>query len=126
MSNQSRYFQISKFLLVGITTALIYFSALWVALNIFSFPEWICISIGFLLSTTFQFLANKFFTFENSPNFYLAQVAKYFVVLTINYLLTMITVGFFSKSVGPYMSVCFALVLTTSVGFLLSRFWVFR
>lgn len=124
----SSLYSLSKFGLVGFSTAAIYFVLMWFLDSALRLPYKVGISIAYVISTIFHFLANRHFTFSASEGHKSSQLLRYLVLWIVNYLITMIVVSFCVETINlsPYIGVCLALLLTTTTGFILSRNWVFK
>ena len=117
-----------KFGLVGGLTAAIFFLVMWIALNLFFVGNLYAVSAGYFISTLFHYLANKHITFVDKSGYGISEVLRYAVVWFVNYCLTLGIVGFCNEVFGtnPYIAVLLSLFLTTSMSFLLLRYWVFN
>ena len=116
-----------KFGLVGATTAAIYFLVLAFHLEIIRANYNIAVSIAYAVSVIFQFLANKYFTFESKTKNIAHQFSKFLVLLIVNYLLTILVVRYIVETVGysPYIGVIASIPLIVVTGFLLSKYWIY-
>ena len=119
---------LSRFGLVGMTTAAIYFFLLWIGDEIFSIPYVLSISLAYSVSTVFNFLASRHFTFSILNRGADGQIVRYLILWAINYLITILVVRLcvHGRNLSLYTGVSIALVFTTAVGYILSRFWVFK
>ena len=124
----SHLFTFIKFGTVGAITAAIYFLLMWIFFSGFEMGYIGAISIAYLVSTAFHFLANRYFTFGASEDRYGYQLIRYLVMWVLNYLLTItvVSVCFEQFELSPYIGVCVAVVLTMFVGYVLSHYWVFK
>lgn len=123
-----KYTELILFLTVGLLTALIYFvlfTLLWKYLNL---DYKISVSIAYMSSVIFQFLMNRNITFKSYDKKIAHQIYKFIILLLINYVLTLIiVVSLVNKLLlSPYLAIILSLGITTSIGFILSRLWVFR
>jgi putative flippase GtrA len=124
----SYFFSVTKYGIIGATTAAIYFLVMWVADSILGFKYIAAVSIAYIISTTFHFFANKHFTFSALNERQVHQLIRYIVMCSCNYLITIIVVGvcvnrFF---LSPYIGVSVSVVFTMLTGYVLSRYWVFK
>ena len=121
------YRQISYFAIVGGISAGIYFLALAVLLEYFSFGNRIAVSVAFVISTCFNFFANRNFTFKQRHSCVVNHTKKYLIMLLVSYAFTMLIVEFgvsvFNQS--AYISSVAAIVLSAFLRFTLSKLWVF-
>ena len=125
---QSNFFIFFKFGLTGATTAAIYFLVMLAVESLLGFDYKISVSVAYLLSTLFQFILNRRFTFGTVEGQLSSQAIRYLVMLGINYLLTIVTVVICVERfrLSPYAGVWIALVLTIPTGYFLSRYWIFK
>lgn len=117
-----------KFGLVGAATAAIYFLVLAFYLEVLGANYNLAVSIAYIVSVVFQFITNKYFTFKSETTSVLPQLLKYLVLLTINYLLTILVVRFVVEKLGltAYHGVLASIPLIMVVGYLLSKHWIFK
>lgn len=115
------------FLLVGGLTAVIYYGLLALFLENAHLEYHVAVTCGYLTAISFQFLANRIVTFDASHIAAVPQAMKFLATAGINYVVTLavVTAGVELLGVSPYWSVLLALSITTPLGFLLSRKWVF-
>lgn len=127
MSN-SHYLAFAKFGLVGSITAVIYFLVMWLIEAVLGASYAGAVSLAYLLSTIFQFAANRHFTFAAAHGSSEGQILRYMCMWLINYLITILIVSICVEKLqlSPYVGVCIAVVLTMSVGYFLARYWVFK
>lgn len=116
------------YLVVGGFTALIYFGFLALSVEVFALDYRFGVSIAYVLAVSFHFLANRKFTFRIVDDRVIHQWVRYLGVLMINYLIMLGIVSFFVGRLGvsTYFSAAISIVVTVSVGYLASKFWVFR
>jgi len=119
---------ILKFGIVGFVTAVIYFVIMWFGESVMALNYLLAISIAYIFSTTFHFFANRHFTFKAGDEEKFTQLIKYLILWIINYALTMLIVIICVERVhlSSYMGVCISVIATVSVGYFLSRYWVFK
>src|SRR5437879_4172784 len=111
MKHIQEYKRFLFFLLVGALTTGIYFSIFTVMWKCLSFNYKIAVTIAYLISVVFHFIANRKVTFKNRNNNVIHQMAKFSVMLVINYILTMmiVTWGVSYLSISPYLGVILSL-----------------
>lgn len=119
---------LTKFGAVGAITAAIYFAVMWVANSLIGLHYLVSITLAYITSTTFHFLANRHFTFGAHDESHKNQLARYLVMWCVNYVITIVIVRICVKDfeLSPYLGVCASVVVTVMTGYLFSRFWVFR
>jgi putative flippase GtrA len=117
-----------KFGLVGAATAAIYFLVLAFHLEVLGVNYHWAVSVAYLVSVAFQFIANKYFTFQSKSQSVLAQLSKYLMLLLVNYAVTIFVVRFVVEKLGlsAYHGVLASIPLIMVIGYVLSRHWIFK
>ena len=117
-----------KFLAVGATSALVYFLSFSVLWHFIHFTYQIAVSIAYALSVVVHFTANRRITFRAHGHALAAQLTKYFVMVAINYGITLwIMHGIVTNlNLTPYLGIMCSIALTVATGYLMAKFWVFR
>jgi putative flippase GtrA len=125
---KANFLSVIKFGVVGVITAAIYFSVMWFASSILNFGYFLAVSMAYFVSTSFHYLANRYFTFSARTGQHSWQLARYMILWIINYIITIIVVSLSVEHLGlsAYLGVCVAVVITVFVGYFLSRNWVFK
>jgi putative flippase GtrA len=118
----------SRFVLVGLATAAIYFAVFALLHDIIGISYRIAVSIGYGIGVAFHFLTNRNLTFRDLDGKISFQLMKYSLVATLNYVITLILVQTAVEEFGlsPYLGVMAAVVTTTLMGYALFTGWVFR
>ena len=124
----SHFIAFAKFGIVGAATALIYFLMMWVADSMLGMNYIAAVSVAYLFSTAFHFLANRHFTFRAIGDRHEHQIIRYFVMWIINYLITISIVGVCVERfmLSPYVGVCVSVSFTMFIGYVMARYWVFK
>lgn len=124
----SHFIVFFKFGLVGATTATIYFLIMWIAHSLFDLNYIAAVSIAYFFSTVFHFFANRHFTFGAVEDRHKHQLIRYLIMWAFNYIITIAIVGTCVKrfQFSPYVGVGMAVVFTMLIGYVLSRYWVFK
>ncbi len=124
----NHFFVFLKFGLVGGTTAAIYFLVMWVAQSVLMLYYVISVSVAYLFSSVFHFLANRHYTFGAVKDRHERQLIRYLTVWLFNYAITLAIVGICVElfHLSSYLGVCVAVVFTTLISYALSRYWVFK
>lgn len=119
---------IFKFWTVGLLTAIIYFSIMWLAQDVLGRGYLIAVSVAYVISTAFHFFANRHFTFGAAVEAKHRQIFKYLILLLINYSLTIaiVTVCVEKFGLSAYSGVIASVLVTVFVGYFLSHSWVFK
>lgn len=138
--------QFAKFIVVGALTAGVYYLAICTIDLIFKINFYInilqwesaaskarfeyltSVSIAYFIAFSFQFFANKICTFRDKRQLKSNQIIRYAIVIITNYALTIVTTAICVEAflMLPYTGVWISLLLTTPVGFFLSKYWVFK
>ena len=115
------------FVIVGTSTAAIYFLTFGLLWNMLAINYRIGVSVAYILSTTFHFFANRHFTFKGQNIKLAHQLPKYLAMVVINYVVTLLIVSFVVEFLQftPYLGICAAVSVTLVMTYLLSYFWVF-
>lgn len=116
------------YLVVGGLTALIYFGFIALGVEILELDYRIAVSAAYVIAVSFHFLSNRKFTFRVADSRVIRQSIRYMSVLMINYLITISIVSLLvgKHGVSTYLSAAVSIVVTVGIGYLASKFWVFR
>jgi len=116
------------YLSVGVCSTIIYFSIFSLLWKLMHINYQIAVSIGYACLVMFHFYANRRFSFKAHSVKMSDQLTKYFIMIGINYLITMVIVHWATKTLllSPYVGIALSISVTVSGGYLMSRFWVFR
>ncbi|OGV25980.1 MAG: hypothetical protein A3F18_01945 [Legionellales bacterium RIFCSPHIGHO2_12_FULL_37_14] len=117
-----------KFLLVGGTSALIYFFSMWVFTNIVAPHYLIAVSFSYVFSVIFHYFANCHFTFKASTAISHSQIARYLTMLLINYCISIVIVHTVVEvyHLSPYLGIAVSILCTMLPGYVMGKFWIFR
>lgn len=118
----------TTFLAVGASSALVYFLSfawLWNSLHL---NYKLAVSIAYLLSVIVHFTANRRITFRAHDHVLSKQLAKYSVMIAINYCITLFVMHGVVTHLGwsPYLGIVCSIAMTVGIGYLIAKFWVFR
>jgi putative flippase GtrA len=121
-------FAFAKFGTVGLITTAIYFFVMWIANAKLALNYILAVSVAYLFSTLFHFLANRHFTFNALDDKHSSQLVRYLVMWALNYLITIVVVRICVErmALSPYLGVCVSVIFTVITGYFISRYWVFR
>lgn len=124
----SHFLAVFKFGMVGAVTAAIYFLVMWVADSVLLFNYIAAVSVAYVISTIFHFLANRHFTFGAVKEHHGYQLFRYLAMWGLNYFITVAIVGICVEKflLSAYIGVCVSVAFTMITGYILSRYWVFR
>lgn len=116
-----------SFLLVGGITAGVNFGLLAIALEVLRLEYRLSVSVAYAGALSFQFLANRGVTFKAARGDPRVQLVRFLLLAGANYLLTlaMVTIGVGLFGISVYAAVFVSLLITTPLGFVLSKRWVF-
>jgi putative flippase GtrA len=117
-----------KFLAVGAVSAAIYFSLMFIWVDILSLDYKLGVTLAYVVTVTLHFFANRHITFQASKHGVFRQGVRYIVTLAINYLITISVVYSCVEYLGlsVYVSLVLSIASTTISGYFLSKRWVFR
>ena len=116
------------FLMVGAFTATIYFCVLIVLLEFLLIDYRVAVSVAYVSAVTFHFISNRRVTFRSNEARVLPQIIRYLPMIVLNYVLTIcvVTVSVETLGFSPYLGAALAIVVTTGVGFCMSKQWIFK
>lgn len=117
-----------KFCIIGGVTALVYF-IIFTASYFLKINYLISTTLAYFISIILQFNLNKKITFKNNiidnkfKSFY-----KYITMLFINYSVTIFVVWCCVEiiNIHAYFGVWIALIFTVPIGFIFSKFWIYK
>ncbi|OGT38023.1 MAG: hypothetical protein A3F11_03380 [Gammaproteobacteria bacterium RIFCSPHIGHO2_12_FULL_37_14] len=117
-----------SFLIVGAISAVINFVSFAIFWQYFKISYSYAVSYAYVLSVIFHFAANRNMTFKHRGTRITSQIPKYLVMILINYLITLAIVDIAVQVMGlsPYIGIALSIGATVGVGYLMSRFWIFR
>lgn len=112
---------------VGVLNVLLY-TGLYVLLDkILKLSHIFALSLSFVVAATFQFMANRIFSFQSSSKVYAKDVLKYCILLVINYLISVVTVlGMNSINQPDIYGIFVSCTLSPFVNYFLFRYWIFQ
>ena len=116
------------YLLVGGTSAFVYFVVFTLFWKWFDVNYKISVSIGYVLSVVTHFTANRRFTYQSHDKKLHTQLPKYLSVVLLNYLITLFIVhGMVSTlHLSPYFGIVVSIGITLLIGYLMTKHWVFK
>jgi len=116
-----------KYSIIGIVNSIFYGFLVWLFLKVDILPQAVSIAIAFLAAMTFQYIANRIFTFRSS-NLFSSEIPKYLTVAGFNYVLTLTIIWIFRDLIGAsdFVTVLLVTIICAATGYFLSLFWVFR
>ena len=119
---------ILSFLIVGALSAVENFVSFGVFWQLFKISYAYSVSIAYVLSVIFHFIANRNMTFKHRGTNMAPQISKYLVMIMINYLITLAIVNATVQIIGlsPYIGIVLSIGTTVGIGYLTSRLWIFR
>lgn len=116
------------YVIIGCTTAAMYFFGFVVFFRWVHLHYAIAISLSYLISTTFNFIANRNITFSHGGTGWHLHLMKYLCIAFFNYLVSLLTVHLIVKDFHftPYVGVVLAIGMTVMSGYLFSKHWIYR
>lgn len=116
------------FLIVGGTTALLYFSLLIVLLEVLRLEYLVGVSLAYIAAIMFHFLLNRHLTFKAADSALLRQGSRYAVMAMANYLLTLAIVFCVVEQLrwNAYVGAVAAIAVSVVFSYAVSKVWVFR
>ena len=120
--------QLASFLFVGGVTFACYFLLLAFLNEILALRYPIAVAIAYAVAVAFHFLANRLVTFRASAVPARKQLGKYVMLGLFNYVVQVAILGLTYDLLGWnfYLGAFLGILVTTSMGFVLLRTWVFR
>ncbi|TQX86922.1 MULTISPECIES: GtrA family protein [unclassified Rhizobium] len=120
--------ELARYVIVGGTTAMIYFGLVLLLVEVFGLDGVLPVSISYIASVTFHFFSSKLFTFRVANGNISGQLIKYLIMVAINYLVTAVTVFLLVDYLRypTYIGAGFAVAMTLVIGYALTKFWVFK
>lgn len=118
---------IFSFLLIGASTAVIYFSLFALLSHVLRFNYQISVVIAYLSSTLFHFFANRHVAFKGAGEAISGQALKYILLVIMNTLITVGTVTLVVEQAhySPYFGMVAGIAVTMVVTYLTFYFWIF-
>ncbi len=122
-----KIYPLAMFCFLGAINAMYYFLLFSFFFEYLHLNYLLAISITYILTATFQFFSNRKLTFRSSGNVFY-QLLKYFILLALNYLTTLLIMHSFVErfELSPYIGLCCTSFSSAVTSFLLFKFWVFR
>jgi putative flippase GtrA len=116
------------FLVVGALAMLVnlsIFSVLWEYVHL---KYLLAVAIAYIIAVLFHFSLNRRYTFRAYQKNMFVQLPKYVVMIGINLGLSLIVADFCVRilKLSPYLGVILSIGATTGLGYMLSRYWVFK
>ena len=119
--------QLAFFSAIGCASGLAYFVTLYVLVDLVSLNYLIGVSIGYVAALTSHFILNKILFFGHGKKVNTRQVFRYLQLCAMNYFLTIASVFAAVEyyDLSHYLAALCALFLTTPVGFVIMKIYVF-
>lgn len=120
--------QLARYLLVGLLVFWFYFFLLYVFIQLLGVYYPIGVTIAYALAACAHFLLNRTYTFKAGRGLAHFQMAKFMVLLGINYGVTLAVVSVAVERLGlsPYLGAIAGILATTLIGFVATKYWVFK
>ena len=119
---------VTTFLTVGGLSALINFGSFALFWKVFHFYYQFAVTLSYVLSVIFHFIANRRFTFRAHRQALWPHLSKYLMMVAVNYPVTLLVVYVVVEIVHwpPPMGVACGIGVTVTTGYIMSKFWVFK
>ena len=119
--------QLLRFGTVGLVTFAINLSMVWVFYGKAKIDYRISVSFAYILTVVAHFFLNRSFTFRQESDNTVFDVAKYGIMLILNYVITLIVNTLTVELLGltPYFGIIFSTFFTALSSFLLMKHFVF-
>jgi putative flippase GtrA len=116
------------FVLVGGLSALVNFGVFGLLWNVFNVNYLIATVGAYLLALAFHFMCNRRFTFQSHGANFFIHLKKYLALVVLNLSIAMLAMHFVVKELNftPYLGIASGIVINVWIGYLVSRFWVFK
>jgi putative flippase GtrA len=121
--------QFPKFTLVGILGALIYLSTSFILTDYFGVYYINSSIVGFVLSTLFAYIINRFWTFgDNSEKKVFDKLVRFFIVSIFALIINLCSLYVLTEYYSIYylFSQIFAILISALINFSGHRFWTFK
>lgn len=121
-------YQFARYLIVGGSTAILYFGLLLFSVEYLNFGHLAAVSLAYMSAISFHFLANKIFTFRSRGANVVREVARYLCVALVNYIVTLVVVFLVVDLArqSTYFGATVAVAVTLGLGYGMTKFWVFQ
>jgi putative flippase GtrA len=115
-----------RYVAVGLLSFAVDAGTLWLLYTVVGAALWLATSVGFWLSFTVNFAANKYLTFGLRVNG-TRQLVRYAALVGANYLANLaIVTGLVALGLPVLVGKTVAVAVLTAVNYFSYRFWVFR
>jgi glycosyltransferase involved in cell wall biosynthesis/putative flippase GtrA len=116
-----------RFLIVGVANTLVGLSAIYFAMYFLRLDIVHANAIGYSVGILLGFALNKIWTFSSRDHF-VSSFIRYLLVLAVAYVANLATVLFSNShfDLNPYIAQALGIIPYTAIGFLGSRYFVFR
>lgn len=123
----SNRLQILSFGLIGVITFILNFLLIWLFFGFIGLDYRFAVTLAYIITLIAHFGLNRTFTYKAKGPSLIAHIAKYSLLLIVNYLITLfvniITVEILGLT--PYYGVIFATGCVMFTSFLLMKYYVF-
>jgi len=119
--------QIAVFLVVGAVTWCVYMASLAFGHQLMGWSDVLTISVAYVVTVSFHFTANRYFTFQAGQGRLARQLPRHGVLIVLNYALTLLlnTLLVTRLHWNLYFAASVVVVLTSALNFALSKYWIF-
>jgi len=125
--NQSVQLEALGYLAIGGVTFCLQVFLSYAAISVFFMPSTVSIFSATIISLSFHYLANRFFTFSNQ-NSRVSSAIKYVVLAGCNFFIQLAVFTFSVEELdsGVLPALILSSATTTIFGFVSMKYWVFR
>lgn len=119
--------QVAVFLLVGALTWCVYMASLVLGQRLMAWPDWLTITVAYVVTVSFHFTVNRSITFAASQGRLARQLPRHGVLIVANYAVTLLLNMVLIDTLhwNLYVSASAVVLLTSAMNFALSKYWIF-
>lgn len=116
------------YVLIGFTSTAIYFGLFTILWKITHLHYQVSLSISFFASVVAHFTANRWFTFQSHGKDLHKHLIKYFLIVFVNYVITVMIVHFVVVylQLSPYFGMVCSIGSSVMIGYVTIRNWAFK
>ena len=115
------------YFLLGIAKTVVYFGLFALAQGVLQVSSSVAVSIAYSITAVFHFWVSRTVTFKVQHNKHWSQFFRYIVLLVLNYVITLMVVqGSLQITSNPFIGLVVAVGVTSMIGYLMSKFWIFN
>jgi len=121
-------FAIASFLAIGLFAWVVYLSLFFLLERYFHIRYSLATTVAYFTGTVVHFIMNRMITFQQRAGRATHQLGRYLVLLSFNYVMTMVIVSLCVEVLGlpAYYGVILSAGLSVVMGYFVSHGWIFR